>query len=51
MNLFLSLVRRGSVSEARNSSSSSARNVRIETQSRRQANMLADSIGRMEDRG
>lgn len=51
MNLFLSLVRRESSSGNRGSSSASQRSSRAEMKSRRQANMLADSIGRMEDRG
>jgi hypothetical protein len=51
MNLFLSLVRRESASSAQRASSSSGRSMRNSVQAKRQANMLMDSVGRMEDRG
>jgi hypothetical protein len=51
MNFFLSIVRRESSSDGRRSSSVSSRSTRNDMRARRQANILMDRIGRIEDRG
>jgi hypothetical protein len=50
MNLFLSLVRRGSSSSAQRPSSSNASARRMDRRARQQMSRLMDSVGRMEDR-